>query len=431
MRVTAEIEVRPVFLPLFAADFPRFSVIVAHRRAGKTVASVQRLVKSALETKLPSARFGFIAPLRLQAKAIAWDMLKNMLAGMPGAQVNESELRLDLPNQSRIRLFGADQPDAIRGGYFDGVVLDEYAQMDPRTWDEVVRPMLADRQGWAQFIGSPAGKNAFWRLYEAADGPDWARLVLRASETGLIPMGELEAARRTMSREAYEQEWECSFTSATRGVFYGELMEQAEHAGRITAVPYDPALPCVTSWDLGVRDATAIWVLQPAPGGALHAVDFIESAGVGLPWYAEQLRARPYRYTDHVAPPDIEVTELGSGRSRREIAAGLGINFTVAKPHRILDGIEGVRVLLPRIWFDRERCARGIDALAQYRQEWDPKLQNFKAIPLHDWTSHAADALRYYAMANVGNATSPLDDWSVRINVKQERRNPGAYRRSA
>jgi hypothetical protein len=416
MDVDATLQVRDIFLPLVDGKVPRQTVVVAHRRAGKTISALQRMLTAAIRTDAPAARYGLVAPFRTQAKALAWDPLKALTAPIPGLKVSESELWVELPTGARLRLYGADQPDVIRGGYFDGVVMDEYAQMDPRTWDEVIRPMLVDRQGWAQFIGTPAGKNGFYRLYEqAADAPDWQRFEFRASTTGIIPELELAALRRSMSREAYEQEFECSFTSASKGAFYGELMEAAEKQGRITRVPFDPALACVTSWDLGVRDATAIWVLQPAPGGAILAVDFIESAGVGLPWYANELRLRGYTYTGHVAPPDIGVTEFGSGLSRREVAANHGIRFDTARAHRVMDGIEAVRTLIPRMYFDREKCARGIEALGLYRQEWDGKLQAFKPTPLHDWTSHAADALRYFAMSELRNAPNE-QEWGDDIN---------------
>lgn len=416
MEVEATLQVRPIFLPLVDGQVARQTVVVAHRRAGKTISALQRLLTAAIRNALPVARYGLVAPLRVQAKALAWDPLKAFTQPIPGIKTSESELWVELPNGARIRLYGADQPDSIRGGYFDGVVMDEYAQMDPRTWDEVVRPMLVDRQGWAQFIGTPQGKNAFYRLFQqAADDPDWGRFEFRASQTGIIPELELAALRRSMSREAYDQEFECSFTSASKGAFYGELMEQAEKQGRITRVPFDPALPCVTSWDLGVRDATAIWILQPAPGGAINAIDFIESAGVGLPWYANELRSKGYAYTGHVAPPDIAVTEFGSGLSRREVAANLGISFATSRPHKVMDGIEAVRTLLPRMYFDRDKCQRGIEALGLYRQEWDPKLQAFKPTPLHDWTSHGADALRYFAMSDLRNAPNE-QDWADDIN---------------
>jgi hypothetical protein len=191
--ITAEIEVRPQFLPLFSGP-ARWTVVVAHRRAGKTVAALQRLVAAALEPTKPHARFAFVAPFRHQAKSVAWDYLKRFLSGIPGTAFNEAELRADLPTGARISLYGADNPDALRGQYLDGVVLDEYAQIDPRTWDEVVRPLLADRKGWAIWIGTPQGPNAFARLYDGATGPDWSRHMIRASESGILDQVELSVS---------------------------------------------------------------------------------------------------------------------------------------------------------------------------------------------------------------------------------------------
>lgn len=432
------VEVRVPFLPLFADDVPRFLVVVAHRRAGKTVATLQRLVAAALEPGgLPDRRYAFVAPYRAQSKSIAWDYLKRFVSGL-GASINEAELRADLPGGARIQLFGADNPDAIRGQYFDGAVLDEYAQMDPDTWDQVMRPALSDRGGWCTFIGTFKGRNAFWRLYrKAACTSGWGRLMLKASETGLIPDRELADLRASMSREAYEQELECSATANLKGAYYAELMSEAEKRGRITEVPYDPALPTITAWDLGVRDSTAIWIVQPSPGGAIHVIDYLESSGVGLDWYIDQLKAKRYRYDRHIAPADIAVVELGTGRSRKEVAAGLGVDFEVCRSHKVPDGIEAMRVLIPRMWFDAKKTTRLVDAMSLYRQEWDPKLQAFRASPLHDWTSHCADAGRYLAMSDALDSGFRGAGYQVnpdaRINLPgqpvapKRARAPGAY----
>lgn len=402
-----EVRYRDIFSPLFA-DPARFTVVVAHRRSGKTVASVQKLVMSALGATEPRARYAFIAPLRIQAKQVAWDYAKSMVERIPGTKVSESELRIDLPNAARVQLFGSDNPDALRGNYLDGCVLDEYAQMPANTWDEVVRPMLSDRKGWAVFIGTPMGANAFKDLYDnAAVLPGWARYLYRASQTGLVDEDELESARLAMSAEAYEQEYECSWTAAVKGAYYGILMEDAEREGRVTEVPYDYALPTFSAWDLGVRDATAIWVIQVHPTH-YRVIDYLESSGVGLDWYANELDAKPYRWAGHIAPHDIAVKELGTGRSRLEVARDLGLAFSVAKRHRVPDGIQAVRSILPRMWFDAKKCARGIRALQLYRQNFNHQLNAFSASPLHDWTSHGADAMRTFAMADHSAAD---DEW--------------------
>lgn len=430
MIVNANIAVREAFFPIFADDAPRFMVVVAHRRAGKTTASLQKLIVGALKIDKPNGRFAFVAPLRIQAKTAAWDSARRMALSLPGTQVNESELRLDLANGSRIQLHGADNPDSLRGSYLDGCVIDEIANVDPRTWVEVIRPMLADRKGWMVAIGTPAGRNAFAQMYDdAATDPDWGRLFLPVDKTGLIDAEELESARRGMTPEAFAQEFMLSWSAAIRGAFYGSMMEQADREGRIMALPVNPSAWTMTAWDLGVRDATAIWVIQQ-DGPWYHAIDYIESSGVGLDWYVGELKAKGYRYDQHIAPPDIAVVELGTGRSRRDVAADLGVQFDTCAQHRIMDGISAVRDILPRMRFDAIKCSRGIECLRQYRADYNERLSALSANPLHDWSSHGADALRYWAMGRHGaNGDDPYRDRSP--NVPYRRTDDyGPYRRT-
>lgn len=188
--------------------------MVCHRRAGKTVASVNELIKGAALCDRPNPRFAYIAPLYKQAKDIAWTYLKQGVVPLVkyGAAIHESELRVDLPNGGRVKLYGADNPDALRGIYLDGVVLDEPAQIDPTLWPEVLRPALSDRLGWGVFVGTPKGRNAFYNVWrEAEKNDDWFTLMLKASETGLLLDTELQAAREMMTEQQYRQEFECSF----------------------------------------------------------------------------------------------------------------------------------------------------------------------------------------------------------------------------
>ncbi len=380
------------------ASLKRFNVLVAHRRFGKTVFSINELVSKATANKHESSRYAYIAPLLSQAKDVAWEYLKRYATRVQDTVVNESELRVDLPAGSRIRLYGADNPDRLRGLYLDGVVLDEYAQMPPRLWPEVIRPTLADRNGWAIFIGTPMGRNAFCELYEAARAdPNWFTALFRASETGIIAKEELAAAAAAMSDDQYAQEFECSFDAAVVGSYYGKLLAQAEAEGRVGEVPWEPQLPVHTAWDLGIGDSTAIWFCQIA-GGERRLIDYYESSGVGLDHYAGVLRGKPYRYGDHILPHDAEVRELGTGLSRVETLRQLGVSPRVLRPDKIEDGINAARILLPLCRFDAGNCARGIEALRQYRREYDERLKAFRGRPLHDWTSHAADAFRYLAM---------------------------------
>ena len=389
---------RPAFVP-FHERRNRWSCIVAHRRAGKTVACVADLVLGALQTSKPNARYAYIAPLYVQAKDVAWAYVRDFAGSVPGVSFNEAELRADLPNGSRIRLYGADNYDRLRGLYLDGVVLDEYADMPPAAWGEVIRPALADRQGWAVFIGTPKGRNAFFDLYERAKvEPDWFALMLRASETGLLPESELAAARAEMTPEQYGQEFECSFEAAILGSYYGREMAEAELAGRITAVDYEPGLDVHTAWDLGIGDSTAIWFWQIA-GGEIRVIDHYEAHGQALPHYAAVLASKPYRYGWDYVPHDARVRELGTGRTRVETLRNLGRKPRLVPSHEVMDGINAGRLTMPRCWFDADACRDGLEALRQYRADFDDKARVFRDKPKHDWTSHTADAFRYLAMA--------------------------------
>lgn len=397
-RVTIPYRPRDVFTPLHDAG-ERYGVIVAHRRAGKTVACINELLKAALTCTKKNPRFAYVAPHYNQAKDIAWEYLKEYAAPVLeyGGQVNESELRVDLPNGGRVRLYGADNYNRLRGLYFDGIVLDEYADMDPRIW-EVVRPALSDREGWCIWIGTPKGHNAFYDLWQRANKEDdWFALELRASKTAILNDKELEDAKRELTADQYAQEYECSFEAAILGAYYGEEMKAAEADGRITRVAYDRALEVHTAWDLGIGDSTAIWFCQMV-NNEIRVIDYLEGSGVGLDWYAKQLKDKPYAYGQHILPHDVEVKELGTGKSRKEILEGLGIKVEVAPKLPVDDGIQSARLMLNRCWFDRENTERGVEALKQYRREYDEKNKAFKVRPLHDWTSHAADAFRYLAV---------------------------------
>ena len=389
---------RSQFLPFHNRPH-RWSVIVAHRRAGKTVATVNDLLKAALTADKPDARYAYVAPQYNQAKDIAWMYVQRFAGVVPGVQFNESELRCDLPNGARIRLYGADNPDRLRGLYLDGVILDEFADMRPSVWGEVIRPLLADRRGWATFIGTPRGKNQFWDVWDTAGNDDsWFRLMLKASDTGLIDAAELDAARRQMTDDQYAQEFECSFEAAIQGAYFGAEMRQAAEEKRITGVPYEASTEVVTAWDLGIGDSTAIWFAQVV-GREIRLIDYYEASGVGLDHYARMLREKPYLYSGHILPHDADKSELGTGKTIREMLLGMGVKpISIAPKLSIDEGIQAARLFSRKCWFDAVKCKQGLEALKQYRREYDEKLKSFKQRPLHDWTSHAADAFRYLAV---------------------------------
>jgi hypothetical protein len=396
----------------------RFKVLVTHRRFGKTVFAVNELISGARRCKLRQPRFAYLAPFHIQAKDVAWSYLKLYTAKVPDITVNESELWVELPPRieqdggaggARIRLYGADNADRLRGLYFDGVVLDEYAQMHPRVWSEVVRPALADRMGWALFIGTPMGRNGFCDLFEGArDGfalsngtrqhdPDWSAFMFKASETGIIPGPELEAAQRAMTPDQYAQEFECSFDASIPGAYFAQILAETERLGRVLPIAHEPGLPVHTGWDLGIGDPTAIWFAQVVHGEP-RLIDYYEASGVGLEHYVAQLRAdhrAHWVYGQHFFPHDLRVKELGSGLSRVDVLRGFGLSPTVLPAGGVDDGISQARFILRKCWFNAERCGTGLKLLRQYRSEWDDKRQVLKPVPLHDFTSHCADAFRY------------------------------------
>ena len=392
----------------------RFNVLVCHRRFGKSVLSINQLIKTAVSK--PMSRCAFVAPTYRQGKSIAWEYLKQYTKPLMylGGSKNETELKIELFNGSAIQIFGADHPDSLRGMGFHGVVLDEYAIMAPRVWTEIIRPAISDHLGWVMFIGTPMGHNQFWEVYDFAlrGHKDWFGQLYRASETKVIPDEELKQARDIMTEEQFQQEFECSFTAAVSGAYFGKLISKAEKEKRIGEVPVDEHVGVETWWDLGIGDSTAIWFAQRV-NEEIHLIDYYENSGESLAHYADVLDEKNYAYERHIAPHDIQARELGTGKSRLEVAQDLGIDFEVAPKLEVDHGIESVRNALPNCWFDREKCKLGLDALRQYRKQWDEKNQVFKNKPLHDWYSHAADAFRY------GCVHDPVDttDWDRPIEV--------------
>lgn len=422
-RIVIDYAPRQVFRP-FHNRAKRWAVIVAHRRAGKTVACVNELIKRAIAEGKPNARYAYIAPFYSQAKGVAWDYLKYYAHPLLSEPPRESDLAVHLITGGRIRLYGADNPNILRGLYFDGVILDEYADMKPSVWSEVVRPTLSDRKGWAVFIGTPKGKNAFWQVWDNAGRDDeWSRLMLKASETQILDEAELRSARKSMTEDQYNQEYECSFEAAIHGAVYGKWMREALEQGRIGRVAHVPGMPVHTAWDLGFDDSTAIWFYQLAIG-EIRVIDYYENSGNGIHHYLEQVRGlkllrdrqdqivftdgkpswtsealegaehrQKYRYERHWMPHDAANELLAAGgRSIVNQAWDAGIEGSVIPSTSQQNSIEATRMTLPRCWFDEDRCKDGIEALRQYQFEWDDDKKTFKSKPRHDWASHGADA---------------------------------------
>lgn len=395
-------EPRPQFLS-FHRRTKRWACLVCHRRAGKTVAAINDLVVGALECSKSRPQFAYVAPFRNQAKLVAWEYLKYFARPFLVDKPNESELSVRMFGDRKVMLFGADNADALRGIYLDGVIPDEFGDFRPSVWGNVIRPALSDRKGWATFMGTPKGRNEFWRMRETArtNPNDWFLLELRASESGILDAEELDAARKQLTPEQYAQEYECDFSAALPGAYYGREMVAAEREGRIGEVGLEAALPVYTAWDIGYRDDTAIWWFQVLRG-EIHVIEHHASSGQSIKFYTDLIRSKPYKYALHWLPHDAKAKTLAAqGKSVIEqLGEGLGLESMRIVPNLdIQDGVQAARVALNRCWFDEEKCAEGLEALRQYQREYDEDKKAFRERPRHDWTSHSADAFRMLAVA--------------------------------
>lgn len=718
----------------------RFGVLVCHRRWGKSVLAVNLLQQKALVCRKDRPRCAYVGPTYRQAKATVWDYMMHYAGPIPGVVFNQSELRVDYPNGGQVRIYGGDDPDALRGLYFDEVVFDEYGLHQGDIFSTVIRPELADRQGGCLFLGTPNGKNQFWDILQAArENPEWFWAVYKASETGILPVDELKAARSVMSQDEYDQEFECfppgtmvltsrghlpieqirtgdsvlthrtrwrpvtrvmrrtyaddvvciqafgtpeslkltpdhpvlvydrtsctrrwvaaqkvgagdcliapawkrgtsmidadiaalvgwficegsvtgnaasfslnpqnqaeidevhsiitrvtgktpgwtngvmslcdvtwadrlvawcgsgaqqkripfdviagheqmvfdvlmrgdgctvqggkryayttispvlawdvfmlaahlhrrasitirsggpsvilgrqvqtqtsyllqiphgtkvnharqrevfptrygvayrvksvsrepyagwvynlsvkgdesyvaqgravhncSFDASVKGAIYATELSLVRQDGRIGKVPYDPMLPVTTAWDIGISDATAIWFCQKTRSGEVRLIDYYENSGEGLPHYVKVLKEKGYAYDQHIGPHDMRVREMTSGRSRVEVARSLGVRFYIAPNLPLEDGIHAARMLLPRCWFDAKKCAPGLEVLGSYRRDWNQRISEFKATPVHDWAEHGASAFRYLALA-FSDVRTDRPRRSVRLSVE-------------
>lgn len=380
------------------------AAVVWHRRGGKDSTALNITACKAFQRV---GTYWHMLPQANQARKAVWDgidrqgrrVIDQVFPPALRRAIHQQEMKIELLNGSIWQCVGSDNYNSLVGANPVGIVFSEYSVADPLAWD-YLRPMLAENGGWALFIYTPRGKNHGWRLYEmACKNPAWFSECLSVDRTGAISPDILDEERASgMGEDMIMQEYYCSFEAAMPGAYYGKPLAEARESGRIAStVCYDPALPVTTAWDLGVGDATAIWFAQQL-GNEVRLIDYYEASGVGLEHYAKVLKDKPYIYADHLLPHDVKVTELGTGRSRLETLRGLGINAKVVVNLPVDDGISAVRMLLPRCYFAEEACARGLDALGQYQKEWNEKTRAYALRPLHDWTSHAADAFRYLAV---------------------------------
>lgn len=396
---------RSVFTPLHNRD-KRWVCVVAHRRCGKTVAMCADLVIGALETALPKPQFAYMAPQRDQAKRVAWTYLKDLTRPMWSKPPNESELKITINNghggESTIYVAGADNYDALRGMYFDGVVLDEVGQIRPSAWYKVLRPALSDRRGWAIFAGTPAGKNMFWNLREEARMNPETHLLLElpASKTGIIHPDELRDAKAQMTEDAFAVEYECSFDAAVPGAYFAKQIGDAYNENRIGKFPVDPAFPVNLVADLGYTDSCSWWGWQETRDG-IRIVDFMEDDNQPIQFYIDWVKSRPYLVNPKgvFLPHDARAKSLQTGKSIIEQFLANGIRPNLVPEMSLQDGIEAARMVIPSCYFDEEKTYEGLEHLRAYMREWDERTQTYRNRPKHDQHSHASDSFRYLALA--------------------------------
>lgn len=281
--------------------------------------------------------------------------------------------------------------------------VEEAESISERSLD-ILRPTVREEGSEIWFSFNP----------EHVHSPIWQHFIVERPEDALVRKvtwrdnpwfpAVLDEERRHCLQadpDKYDWIWEGNPRLIAEGSYYGKLLQKAEQDGRIGKVPCEPQLLVNTAWDLGMSDSTAIWFFQHLPVGHMgewRFIDYYEASGEGLAHYAEVLARKGYRYGVHLAPHDIAVRELGTGRSRLETARNLGINFAAVKNLPIMDGIEAARQVLGAAWFDRDKCAKGLNCLYGYKREYDDARAAYRDYPLHDWTSHGADAFRYAAV---------------------------------
>lgn len=391
------------------------AVVAWHRRAGKDLTCVNIVAIKALQRV---GTYWYVLPYANQARRIVWNGMtgegKKFIDYFPREIVerkSEQEMRIHLTNGSVIQLMGSDDPDKMVGANPVGVVFSEYSISDPSAW-QLINPILAENGGWALFNGTPRGENHFYKiLLKAQSDGAWYSSHLSVKDTKAITPDELRKARDELNNEArFQSEYMCSFKTPVEGSYYGAYISKLYKDKRmLDNLSPEPLLPVHTAWDLGMDDATTIWFFQLYQN-EVRLVHYYENSGEGLPHYARELNKfavqKDIIYGKHYAPHDIKVRELGTGKSRMEIARSMGLKFTTVKKIPIIDGIDAVRALLPRCWFNKTSCARGIEALKGYHKDWDSSRQVFRKTPVHDSNSHGADAFRTMA---VGLRPTKLD----------------------
>lgn len=399
------------------------AIKVWHRKAGKEKTDFNYMIK---KTQERVGNYWYIFPKLTQARKVLWDGIdqngvafqshipRQILARDP----NSTSMLWPFSNGSTLQLIGGDSIDTSIGANPVGVAFSEYSITDPEVWS-YVRPILANNGGFAIFNFTPRGENHAYDLWELAknDPTNWFTELLTVDDTKAIPQVVLDQERREIIKlhgndSMFQQEYYCSFTVPLVGAYYATHIQRAYSEGRVTDVPIDPRFAVDTWWDLGKGDRMAVWFIQRV-GIKIHFVDFMNDAGKGIvdfiPKIREKAQQQGFQLGRHIGPHDIDGTEIFVGKTRKELAAGLGFIFETAPKIGVQDGIDTVRALFGRFWFDKTKCAAGLNAIKNYEKQYDEKRKTFLNEPYHNWASHPADALRTGAvMLDFNEAGRPI-----------------------
>jgi hypothetical protein len=410
-----ELQVYPNYTPRdYQAEFEHAmhdgktrALLVWHRRCGKDIACLNFMVDQMMRKV---GVYYYLFPTHKQARKVIWDGIqedgkriidvafpKDLIDGKP----NQTEMKIRLHNGSLFQLIGSDIADSIAGTNPCGVVLSEYSLQDPTCWNVILRPILRKNKGWAVFNGTPRGKNHQYDLdvMARANPDEWFYQRLTVDTTNLIPPEDIEKERREgVSEEVIQQEYYCSYERGIEGSYYGRLIDKARREGRIGRVYYEPRAVVNCYYDIGFGDSTAIIFAQDV-GTELRVIDFYEASGESFAHYVKVLQAKPYVYGKHYFPHDAGSGSLQTGTTLQKVASDLGIKSIILPRDDIEVGIEMTRTMLNTAYIDEFNCSHLLKCLENYHKKFNEKMNCYSNTPVHDWSSHAADACRYMAMA--------------------------------
>jgi len=388
-------------------------VWVVHRRGGKDVTAFNWCIFQLLLN--PNWTAYHILPTYSQAKKVIWDSSTSegvrILDYIPKELIqskNGHEMKIRFTNGSLYQLIGSDNIDSLVGTNPKIIIFSEYAIQSPAAWD-YLRPILDVNKGYALFISTPRGKNHFFDLVNMARGNDkWFCEVLSVRDTGVLTDDDISGIRKEgVSDELIEQEYYCSFNRGVEGSYYGRLIEKSREERRICNIAYETRSPVFTSWDIGYGDSTSITFWQEI-GGEVRIIDFYEAQGEGIAHYAKIIQNKPYVYGTHYLPHDAGSGSIQTGRTLQDIAWEQGLKTTILERETDISiGIEATRAMLSTVFIDSVKCAFLLKCLENYHKKYNEKTQNYSESPLHDWSSHAADSVRYMANARIQFGRGP------------------------